>query len=72
MNAPIDLDAVDTAPQQLRVLNQDLVELRITIIGTEVSGEMSILGDDEVLATITRENGVVIVRYNDDTFESFP
>ncbi len=72
MNAPIDLDAVDTAPQQLRVLNQDLVELRITIIGTEVSGEMSILGDDEVLATVTRENGVVIVRYNDDTFETFP
>ena len=72
MNAPIDLDAVDTAPQQLRVLNQDLVELRITIIGAEVSGEMSILGDDEVLATITRENGVVIVRYNDDTFETFP
>ena len=72
MNAPIDLDAVDTAPQQLRILNQDLVELRITIIGTEVSGEMSILGDDEVLATVTRENGVVIVRYNDDTFETFP
>ncbi len=72
INAPIDLDAVDTAPQQLRVLNQDLVELRITVVGDEVSGEMSILGDDEVLATITRENGVVIIRYNDDTFESFP
>ena len=72
MNAPIDLDAVDTVPQQLRVLNQDMVELRITIIGAEVSGEISILGDDEVLATITRENGVVIVRYNDDTFESIP
>ena len=71
MNAPIDLDADETQLQQLRVLNQDLVELRISMIDGEVSGELSILGDDEELGTVARENGLVVVRYNDDTFESF-
>ncbi|UVW35721.1 hypothetical protein NYF23_03685 [SAR92 clade bacterium H455] len=71
INAPIDLDADDSQLQQLRVLNQDLVELRISVIDGEVSGELSILGDDEELGTVARENGVIVVRYNDDTFESF-
>lgn len=71
INAPIDLDADDSQLQQLRVLNQDLVELRVNVIEGEVTGVLSILGDDEELGTVARENGVVVVRYNDDTFESF-
>lgn len=71
INAPIDLEADDSQLQQLRVLNQDLVELRVSVIEGEVTGQLSMLGDDEELGTVARENGVVVVRYNDDTFESF-